>query len=56
MRASHFLITTEKDIVKRRRITDSRRILYLGIDVDFVKGEKEMRELLSQCAFPDIAE
>ncbi len=36
-----YVITTEKDIVKIRRIIDDPRLLYLEISVDFVAGQEE---------------
>ena len=36
------IITTEKDMVKIKRIVDDARILYMGIDVKFMSGEEEV--------------
>jgi tetraacyldisaccharide 4'-kinase len=41
------IITTEKDIVKMRRVADNERILFLEIQLDFLKGEKEVKEIIS---------
>ena len=43
-----YLVTTEKDIVKLRRIVDDERILYLEIQVEFMNGEKEAKEIISK--------
>jgi len=43
-----YLITTEKDIVKIRRIIDDPRLLYLEIQVDFVSGKEKTLEIISQ--------
>lgn len=46
------IITTEKDMVKARRVVDYDRLLYLEIQVDFLSGEeivkKKVQEVLSQ--------
>ena len=36
------VITTEKDMVKMRRIISGDKVLYLGIEVHFAKGEEEI--------------
>lgn len=41
------VITTEKDMVKMRRIVDDERMLYLEILIDFVSGEHEIKNILS---------
>lgn len=43
-----YVITTEKDIVKIRRIIDDPRLLYLEIQVDFLAGEEKALEIISQ--------
>ncbi len=43
-----YVVTTEKDIVKIRRITDSPSLLYLEIQVDFLSGKNEALEIISQ--------
>ena len=40
------VITTEKDIVKLKRIVDDDRLYYLQIGVDFMSGESEFSEML----------
>lgn len=42
------IITTEKDMVKLRRITDQHRLVYLEIQVEFLKGEKAAKEIVSK--------
>jgi tetraacyldisaccharide 4'-kinase len=42
------VVTTEKDIVKIRRIIDDPSLLYLEIKVDFLAGEEEALEIISQ--------
>ena len=42
------VITTEKDMVKMRRIVDDDRMLYLEILIDFVTGEEEIKNTLSE--------
>jgi tetraacyldisaccharide 4'-kinase len=41
------VITTEKDMVKMRRIVDDDRMLYLEILIEFVSGEEEIKNILS---------
>lgn len=40
------VVTTEKDIVKLRRIVDEDRLFYLQIGVDFMDSEKDLIDLL----------
>lgn len=42
------ILTTEKDIVKIRRVADSERILYLEIKVHFLSGEEQTKEIVSK--------
>ena len=42
------IVTTEKDIVKIRRISDDKKIYYLEIEVDFISGEKELCEKIQK--------
>jgi tetraacyldisaccharide 4'-kinase len=42
------VVTTEKDIVKMRRVVDDEKLLYLEIQVDFLKGEQEFKEIVSK--------
>lgn len=41
-----YLITTEKDFVKLRRVIESQRMLYLGIEVDFKSGKETAEEMI----------
>ncbi|MCF8058719.1 MAG: tetraacyldisaccharide 4'-kinase [Bacteriovoracaceae bacterium] len=43
-----YVVTTEKDIVKIRRIIDDPSLLYLEIQVDFLSGKEEALEIISQ--------
>lgn len=42
----YYLITTEKDFVKLRRIVENDRLLYLGIQVDFRSGKDIAEKLI----------
>lgn len=42
-----YILTTEKDIVKIRRVADNERILYMEIKIHFLQGEKETKEIIS---------
>lgn len=42
-----YIVTTEKDMVKIRRIAENDSIFYLGIQVEFSKGEEEFKKLLN---------
>lgn len=42
------IVTTEKDIVKIRRVVDSPRILFLQIVVNFIEGKEQLEMLLQQ--------
>ncbi len=44
--ADAYVITTEKDIVKLRRMVDSPRILFLQINVVFTEGEDTLKQKL----------
>ncbi|MBT3585219.1 MAG: tetraacyldisaccharide 4'-kinase [Halobacteriovoraceae bacterium] len=43
------ILTTEKDMVKMRRIHDSSNIVYLEIKVEFIRGEEKVKEIISNC-------
>lgn len=47
-RENALVITTEKDIVKIRRIIDDPRLLYLEIQVNFIEGRERALEIISQ--------
>lgn len=42
------LVTTEKDIVKMKRVVDDSRICYLEIQVEFLSGIEKVEEIISQ--------
>jgi tetraacyldisaccharide 4'-kinase len=42
------VVTTEKDMVKIRRISDDPRLLFLEIQLEFVMGEDKMKELIAK--------
>ena len=42
------IVTTEKDIVKIRKISDSSSIYYLEIKVDFLNGKEETQKIISK--------
>lgn len=44
------IVTSEKDIVKLKRITQDKSIHYVLIDVDFISGEKELTDELKKVA------
>lgn len=49
---SAYIITTEKDMVKLRRIVECREIYYLDIEIEFLSNEKNLSETLSRvCDF-----
>ena len=41
-----YLITTEKDFVKLRRLVENRKMLYLGVEVDFKSGRETTEEII----------
>jgi len=43
------VLTTEKDIVKLRKIINSELIYYLPIDLKFINGEKNLRDAILKC-------
>jgi tetraacyldisaccharide 4'-kinase len=40
------LITSEKDIAKVKKVAPEARVFYLGVEVDFVKGEESLVNLM----------
>ena len=42
-----FILTTEKDMVKIRKVTEFQSLMYLGIEVSFQSGEEELKERVS---------
>ena len=45
-RENLYLLTTEKDIVKIRKVSQSQKILYVHIELDFLEGENEIMSLI----------
>jgi tetraacyldisaccharide 4'-kinase len=45
------IMTTEKDIVKLRRVNDSANIYYVEISVNFLSGEGQIKELVNQVIY-----
>lgn len=43
-----YVVTTEKDMVKMRRIAEDQRILYLEIQVEFLDGENLVKEAVNK--------
>jgi tetraacyldisaccharide 4'-kinase len=43
------IITTEKDIVRIKKIINDDSILFLEVDVSFISGEQETKELIDYC-------
>ena len=41
------IVTTEKDMVKVRRISSGNEIYYLGIEIDILQGRDELVSLIS---------
>lgn len=41
-----YIVTTEKDMVKIRRIVDDDNILFLEIDLNFINGEERVKEII----------
>ena len=41
------VITTEKDMVKIRKVSEYQNLMYLGIEVDFRSGEEELKQRVS---------
>ena len=46
-----YILTTEKDIVKLRRVSDSNRVLYVEISIKFLSGEEEILKLVDSVTF-----
>ena len=42
-----FILTTEKDMVKIRKVTEFQNLMYLGIEVSFQSGEENLKERVS---------
>jgi len=44
-----FVITTEKDMVKIRRVINDERIMYFEVQVCFSSGEEETKKIINNC-------
>ena len=44
-----YLITTEKDMVRIRKVIEDESILFLEIDVDFINGKDECLKIIESC-------
>ena len=42
------IVTTEKDMIKIRKLVMSKRLLFLGISIEFRKGEKEFKQRINR--------
>lgn len=47
------IVTTEKDIVRIKKIVSDETIVFLEVDIYFLKGEHEAKEIIDNC-FKDI--
>lgn len=45
---SAIIITSEKDLVKIRKVSQDSKIAYLNIDIDFISGERELISRINQ--------
>ena len=43
------LVTTEKDIVRIKKIVSDETIVFLEVDIYFLSGEKETKEIIDSC-------
>ncbi len=43
------IVTTEKDIVRIRKVVNDDSIVFLEVDLHFLKGEKETKEIIDSC-------
>lgn len=41
-----YIVTTEKDIVRMKKVIEDESILFLEIDLEFLKGEEETKQIL----------
>jgi tetraacyldisaccharide 4'-kinase len=44
-----YLVTTEKDMVRIRKVVEDEAILFLEIDVDFLSGKEECLKVIESC-------
>ena len=45
------IVTTEKDIVRMKKIINDEAILYLGVDLKFFNGEEKMKALIRETLY-----
>ncbi|MDD4975879.1 MAG: tetraacyldisaccharide 4'-kinase [Bacteriovorax sp.] len=43
------IVTTEKDIVRIKKIVNDESIVFLEVDIQFLSGEKETKEIIDSC-------
>lgn len=43
------IVTTEKDIVRIKKIVSDESIVFLEVDIHFLSGEKETKEIIDSC-------
>jgi tetraacyldisaccharide 4'-kinase len=43
------IVTTEKDIVRIKKIVSDDTIVFLEVDIHFLKGERETKEIIDSC-------
>jgi tetraacyldisaccharide 4'-kinase len=43
------IVTTEKDIVRIRKIVNDASIVFLEVDIHFMKGEQETKKIIDSC-------
>ena len=53
-REEALLVTTQKDMVKIKKIIKNKKILYLDIHVEFMSGEEETKRVIDQAISPDF--
>ena len=42
------ILTTEKDFMRLREVTESPSVYFLGIDINFLSGENEFKEKIKR--------
>ena len=43
------IVTTEKDIVRIKKIVNDESIVFLEVDIQFLSGEKETKDIIDSC-------
>ena len=43
------IVTTEKDIVRMKKVVDDESIIFLEVDIHFLSGEKETKDVIDSC-------